>query len=108
MQDTRQYAQLAELFTDDAVFTDQTSGDFVGKEAITAFMNRMDTEMTARGVTFSLDDCAGDETVGWSQWTCHLPGGSFPGWTLNKVRDGKFTLDSDYFDVAQAAKLRTK
>mgnify|MGYP000002757799 FL=1 len=108
MQDTRQYAQLAELFTDDAVFTDQTSGDFVGKEAITAFMNRMDVEMTARGVTFSLDDCAGDETVGWSQWTCHLPGGSFPGWTLHKVRDGKFTLDSDYFDVAQAAKLRTK
>ena len=50
MQDTRQYAQLAELFTDDAVFTDQTSGDFVGKEAITAFMNRMDVEMTARGV----------------------------------------------------------
>ena len=90
------------------MFTDQTSGDFVGKEAITAFMNRMDTEMTARGVTFSLDDCAGDETVGWSQWTCHLPGGSFPGWTLHKVRDGKFTLDSDYFDVAQAAKLRTK
>ena len=108
MQDTRQYAQLATLFTEDAVFTDQTSGDFVGKPAITEFMNRMDTEMTARGITFSLDDCAGDESIGWSQWTCHLPNGSFPGWTLHKVRDGRFTLDSDYFDVVVAAKLRTK
>ena len=70
-----------------------------------------DTSVCAAGALrlhHLLDDCAGDETVGWSQWTCHLPSGSFPGWTLHKVRDGKFTLDSDYFDVAQAAKLRTK
>lgn len=107
MQDTGQYAQLATLFTDDALFTDQTSGQFVGNAAITEFMKRMDVEMTARGVSFTLDDCAGDETIGWSQWTCHLPNGSFPGWTLHKVRDGKFTLDSDYYDVVAARKLRT-
>lgn len=99
---------MATLFTEDALFTDQTSGQFVGNAAITTFMNRMDAEMPSRGIKFTLDDCAGDETVGWSQWTCHLPGGSFPGWTLHKMRAGKFTLDSDYFDVVVARTLRAK
>jgi limonene-1,2-epoxide hydrolase len=108
MQDTRQYGQLAELFTDDGVFTDQVYGRFEGIEAIRNYMKRMDVEMPEGGVTFDLVDCAGDETVGWSQWTCNVPGGSFPGWTLHNVRDGKFTLDSDYFDVVLARKLRPK
>jgi ketosteroid isomerase-like protein len=108
MQDTRQYGHLAGLFTDDAVFTDQVYGRFEGIEAITKYMQRMDTEMPEGGVTFELEDCAGDETVGWSQWTCNVPGGSFPGWTLHTFRDGKFTLDSDYFDVALARKYRPK
>jgi steroid Delta-isomerase len=108
MQDTRQYTQLAGLFTDDAVFTDQIYGRFEGIEAITKYMQRMDTEMPAGGVTFELEDCAGDETVGWSQWTCNVPGGSFPGWTLHTFRDGKFTLDSDFFDVALARQVRPK
>lgn len=108
MQDTRQYGQLAELFTDDGVFTDQVYGRFEGIEAIRNYMKRMDVEMPEGGVTFDLVDCAGDESVGWSQWTCNVPGGSFPGWTLHNVRDGKFTLDSDYFDVVLARKLRPK
>ena len=56
MQDTRQYTQLAELFTDDGVFTDQVYGRFEGIEAIRNYMKRMDVEMPEGGVTFDLVD----------------------------------------------------
>jgi hypothetical protein len=66
----------------------------------------MVTEMPARGVTFELVDAAGDETVGWSQWFARFPNGSLPGWTLHTFRDGKITLDHDYYDTNVARSLR--
>ena len=105
LQTTARYGELAALFADDATFTDQVYGVFEGREAVGAYLARMETEMPASGARFTLDDFAGDRNVAWSQWTCHVPNGSFPGWTLHTVRDGLFTLDSDYFDVARARAL---
>jgi ketosteroid isomerase-like protein len=106
LQDSGDYALLAPLFADDAVFTDLTYGRMEGGKAITDFMALMKTEMPARGVTFELADAAGDETVAWSQWWCRFPNGSVPGWTLHTVRDGQFTFDADFFDVAASKALR--
>jgi len=102
LQESARYSDLAALFAPDAVFTDQVYGRFEGHAAVTAYLGRMEAEMPASGVRFSLADLAGDDTVAWSQWTCHMPGGDVPGWTLHTVRDGLFTLDSDYFDVMKA------
>ena len=106
MQTDARYAELASLFADDAVFTDQVFGRFEGIAAVRDYLKRMEIEMPESGARFTLDDHAGDDTVAWSQWTCHVPGGSFPGWTLHTVRDGRFTLDADYFDVVAARKLQ--
>lgn len=106
MQTSARYAELSSLFADDAVFTDQVYGRFEGIAAVTEYLKRMETEMPESGARFTLDDHAGDDTVAWSQWTCHLPRGSFPGWTLHTLRDGKITFDADYFDVVAARKLQ--
>ena len=94
------------LFADDAVFTDLIYGEFQGATAIATYMKQMKEEMPAMGVHFEVVDCAGDQTVAWSQWTCHFPNGSVPGWTLHTVRDGKLTLDADYFDTVPARALQ--
>ena len=107
LQTNARYSELAPLFASDAVFTDQVYGTFSGHEAVSAYLARMEREMPERDVTFTLDALAGDDTVGWSQWTCHVPNGSFPGWTLHTIRDGLFTLDADHFDVRRANELVT-
>ncbi len=107
IQDEARYEDLAELFAPDAVFTDQVYGRFEGHDAVTTYLARMQNEMPAQGVTFELIDCAGEETVAWSQWWCVFPNGRIPGWTLHTVRDGRFTLDADYFDVLAARRLST-
>ena len=109
IQDTGRYSELVELFTDDAVFTDTNIGRMEGRDAIAEFMARMETEMAGRGIRFELVDAAGDETVAWSQWTCRYgDGAEVPGWTLHTVRDGRFTLDADYFDTVLADELRSR
>lgn len=55
---------------------------------------------------FDLVDCAGDEAVAWSQWTCTTSSGTFPGWSLHTVRDGELTLRADYYDAEAARRLR--
>lgn len=107
LQDTGDYGLLAPLFANDAVFMDLIYGRMEGGAAITDFMALMKQEMPGRGVTFALVDVAGDENVAWSQWWCQFPNGSVPGWTLHTVRDGQFTLDADFFDVAASKALRT-
>ena len=102
LQTSARYSELSELFAPDAVFTDQVYGRFEGHRAVSDYLARMEQEMPDQGVTFTLDDLAGDDHVGWSQWTCHMPQGSIPGWTVHTVRDGLFTLDADYFDVVAA------
>jgi ketosteroid isomerase-like protein len=101
------YTGLVPLFAEDAVFEDLVYGRFEGLDAIRGYLGQMEQEMPDGGITFHLVDAAGDEEVAWSQWTCRFPGGAVPGWTLHLVRDGRFTLDADYFDrVAAAAASR--
>ncbi|CAB4593903.1 unannotated protein [freshwater metagenome] len=108
IQDTGRYAELGELFTDDAVFTDLLYGRMEGHQAVVDYLVKMQSEMPARGIRFELVDAAGDETVAWSQWWCHFPNGSIPGWTLHTVRGDRFTLDADYFDTVAADGLRPR
>jgi steroid Delta-isomerase len=105
LQNSGRYGELAALFAPDSVFTDVVYGEFHGIEAVSGYLNRMESQMAARSIRFELVDCAGDDSVAWSQWTCHMPNGSIPGWTLHTVRDGLITLDSDYFDVVAAVAL---
>jgi hypothetical protein len=77
-----------------------------GGQAIADYMVLMREKMPAQGITFELVDCAGDTSVGWSQWWCHFPTGSVPGWTLHTIRNGMITLDADYFDTVAAAAFR--
>jgi ketosteroid isomerase-like protein len=106
IQDERRYGELAELFAPDAVFEDLIYGRFEGHAAVTGYLQRMETEMPAYGITFTLVDLAGDETTAWSQLTTNFPNGTVPGWTLHRVRDGMITLDADFFDTAAAAALQ--
>lgn len=106
IQDSARYSELSSLFTDDAVFTDLIYGEMVGGEAVAAYLAKMQAEMPASGIRFELVDAAGDETVAWSQWWCHFPTGTVPGWTLHTVRGDRFTLDADYFDTVAANALR--
>ncbi len=105
IQNEGNYTALAELFADDALFTDQMEGEFRGKPAITDFFARMETEMPELGATFELIDFAGDTNVGWSQWWCRFENGAVPGWTLHTFRDGKITVDHDFFDTNIARSL---
>jgi steroid delta-isomerase len=105
IQNDARYTELGELFTEDAVFTDIVYGRFEGRDAVVAYLSRMETEMPEQGARFELIDAAGDETVAWSQWWCHLPTGKLAGWTLHTLRDGRLTLDADYFDVLAARRL---
>lgn len=105
MQNAQNYAALADLFTDDALFTDPIDGEFRGKRAITEFFTRMETEMPELGATFELVDFAGDTNVGWSQWWCRFENGVVPGWTLHTFRDGKISVDHDFFDANVARSL---
>jgi hypothetical protein len=93
------------LFTDDAVFTDVIYGRMEGHDAVVGYLQKMQAEMPARGIRFELADAAGDETVAWSQWWCHLPGGTVPGWTLHTLRGDRFTLDADYFDTVASREI---
>lgn len=108
LQTSARYSELSSLFAPDAVFTDQVYGTFTGHEAVSGYLARMEREMPEQQVHFTLDDLAGDTTVGWSQWTCHMPNGSFPGWTLHTFSDGLITLDADHFDVRLAKVLAKK
>jgi steroid Delta-isomerase len=108
IQDAGDYTKLSPLFADDAVFADLIYGRMEGGPAIAAYMEQMKSEMPAQGVTFELVDCAGDTSVGWSQWNCHFAGkGTIPGWTLHTMRGDQITLDADYFDVQASRDLRS-
>jgi len=107
IQSAARYRDLAPLFADDAVFTDLIYGRMEGIGEISAYLERMEAEMPGMGVYFELVDAAGDDTVGWSQWNAVFPTGTVPGWSLHTVRDGRFTLDSDYFDTVRAREVQS-
>lgn len=64
------------------------------------------TGITEPEASFDLVDCAGEETVAWAQWMCTTARGTFPGWSLHTVRDGRVSFDADYYDAEAARRLR--
>lgn len=91
-----------------------SQGQFPALDLVRSFWNVQDSGaypllaplFAEDAVSFDLVDCAGDTTVAWSQWTCNLPQGTVPGWTLHTIGDGTCTLDAAYFDTVTAEQLR--
>ena len=112
--DSQAYAAIRpDVFPDHESAAREAKGTAVAggaADAVRAFWNdRAQSHLravTATEASFTLVDHAGDEKVGWAQWTGELAGGSFPGWSLHTVRDGELSLDAVYFDVEQARRQR--
>ena len=98
IQDGGDYSQLSALFADDAELVDPVYGTFTGGEAISAFMELMNTEMTKAGASFRLVELAGDETTAWAQWEATTAKGPRTGVGVYRVRDGKLTYYRDYMN----------
>lgn len=98
IQDGRDYSAVVELFADDALFEDPLYGTFRGKTQIGAFMEKMNTEMTAQGVTFDLVELQGGEDSAWAKWVANTPRGPRHGVGVYKVANGKITYYRDYMD----------
>ena len=81
------------------------SGSIEGHAAGMAHIEQAVARLAAPGVSLELVDVAGDEHVGWSQWTYHLPGGDVTGWSLNRVRDGQISDNADFVDTVALAAL---
>lgn len=96
IQDAGDYARLADLFADDAVLVDPVYGTFEGKAAIAGFMQKMNAEMGGQGITFVLEDLAGDGETAWAQWIARTPRGERRGCGLYRVRNGKIAYYRDY------------
>ena len=98
VQDAGDYAALAPLFAEDAVFVDPIFGTYTGRAAIAEFMQMMNREMAARQTSFVVNEIAGDGEVAWAQWTASTPRGDIEGCGLYRVRDGLLTYYKDYMN----------
>lgn len=98
IQNDRDYTRLVELFAENAVLEDPIFGTFEGRDAIAAFMAKMNEEMGKRGVHFTLVKLAGDECTAWAQWVAHTPEGERDGVGIYRVEDGKMTYYRDYMN----------
>ncbi len=98
IQDEGDYARTADLFADDAVLVDPIFGTFEGRDAILAFMTRMNAEMAARGASFALVELAGDDETAWAQWRATTDDGERQGVGVYRVRDGRITYYRDYMN----------
>ena len=97
-QDDRDYSRLSELFADDAVLVDPIYGTYEGREAIAAFMEKMNAEMGGQQIEFDLVEAAGDGEVAWAQWQARTPAGVRQGVGIYRVRDGLLTYYKDYMN----------
>ena len=75
IQDEGDYSALSDLFAEDAVLVDPVFGRFEGREAIAAFMTKMNTEMKKVGAAFRLVELAGDDETAWAQWRAETNAG---------------------------------
>ncbi len=103
IQDDRDYEKLVDLFADDAVLEDPIYGTFNGKEAIAAFMAKMNVEMAKIETHFDAIEISGGGDTAWCQWEAVSPKGRRQGCGLYKVRDGKMTYYRDYINAEEKA-----
>lgn len=102
----RRWQEWADLFTDDAVYTEHCLGRFVGKPAITAWITKAMEPVAC--MTFSVEWAAveGDLIAFWI-WN-HLPapdgndrGFCFPNLSvLTHAGDGRFSAEEDFYEPA--------
>ena len=95
-QDDRDYTRLVELFAEDAVVVDPIYGTFEGRDAIAAFMAKMNEEMGGQNIEFDLIECSGGGDTAWAQWVARTPAGEREGVGVYRVRDGLLTYYRDY------------
>lgn len=100
LQEGGDYTRVSHLFAEDAVLVDPMFGTFTGGPAITEFMERMNTEMAALGVSFRLIDLAGDDEVAWAEWEAVTAGRPRRGVGIYRVRDGRITYYRDYVQAS--------
>jgi steroid Delta-isomerase len=98
IQDGGDYSLLSALFTEDAVLVDPIFGTFVGGEAISGFMAKMNVEMKKAGATFFLEELSGDGETAWARWRADTSKGPRNGVGIYRVRDGKLTYYRDYMN----------
>lgn len=99
IQDDGDYSQLVELFAEDAELVDPVFGTFSGREAIGAFMSKMNREMAKRGASFRLLELAAEGETAWAQWEATTSAGIRHGVGVYRVRDGLLTYYRDYMNA---------
>ena len=99
IQDEGDYTATVALFAEDAVFDDPIYGRFEGREAIGAFMKKMNEVTKARGVSFRLVELSGDDETAWAQWVAETPEGERLGVGVYRVERGQLTYYRDYMNA---------
>ena len=100
LQNSRDYTTVVELFADDAVLVDPIFGTFEGREAIGAFMAKMNVEMGKLDAAFDLVELSGGGDTAWAQWrvtTNDKPPREGVG--VYRVRNGQITYYRDYMNA---------
>ncbi len=92
------YTATAELFADDAEFVDPIYGTFHGRDAIAAFMAKMNTAVAAANGVFTLEELAGDDSAAWAQWKFTTDAGVRHGVGVYRVRDSQIVYYRDYMN----------
>ena len=98
IQDEGDYSALADLFAEDAVLVDPVFGRFEGRDAIAAFMTKMNSEMAKIGASFQLVELAGDAETAWAQWRAMTNAGPRDGVGVYRVRSGRLVYYRDYMN----------
>ncbi len=99
LQDSGDYTKTVALFAEDAVVEDPVFGRFEGREAIGAFMAKMNEEMSKRDTHFRVEEIAASDEVAWARWVAHTPRGEIEGCGLYRVVGGEMTFYRDYMNA---------
>ena len=103
IQDEGDYTATAALFAEDALFVDPVYGTFEGRDAIAAFMQKMNAAVGAINGVFTLVELAGGDDSAWAQWHFESDHGPRDGVGVYRVRDGQITYYRDYMNPAEGA-----
>ena len=100
-QDAGDYTATVELFAADALFEDPIYGTFEGREAIGAFMAKMNAAVGAINGVFRAEEISGDDETAWAQWRFDSDNGTRYGVGIYRVRNGEITYYKDYMNPAE-------
>ncbi len=100
-QDAGDYTATVELFAEDALFEDPIYGTFEGREAIGAFMAKMNVAVTATNGSFRAEQISGDDETAWAQWRFDSDNGTRYGVGIYRVSGGQITYYKDYMNPAE-------